>query len=195
MHATGHEIDANQAQELMQQFAALGYIENPGASKAEQEESADIEGKYNLAQTYLWKNEPDHARPLLEEIVRRRPWEDRFLMLLATCYFRAGYLRQTGRLLEFIADAPGSRDVSTELLRAKLKFARGDWRGGLKGLLPVEALNPALAGVYTQIGEAYSHLYQLDNAEQAYRKAPLTTSTSRIVPAFKPSDREPPSEL
>ncbi len=171
MHPAGQAMDANQAQELMQQFAALGYIENPGASKIEQEESADIEGKYNLARTFLWKNEPERARPLLEGIVRRRPWEDRFLMLLATCYFRADYLAQAERLLALIADAAGSRDVSTELLRAKLKFARADWSGGLEALLEVEAFNPSVPEIYIQIGAAYSHLFQLDRAEQAYRKA------------------------
>ena len=40
----------------MQQFAALGYIEDPGADKEKQAESAEIEAKYNVARTYLWKN-------------------------------------------------------------------------------------------------------------------------------------------
>ena len=53
----------------MQQFAALGYIEDPTADKEKVAESAEIEAKYNLARTYLWKNRPDQALPLLEEIV------------------------------------------------------------------------------------------------------------------------------
>ena len=55
MHTGDSQMDANQAQELMQQFAALGYIEDPGADKEKQEESADIEAKYNIARTYLWQ--------------------------------------------------------------------------------------------------------------------------------------------
>jgi thioredoxin-like negative regulator of GroEL len=84
----------------MQQFAALGYIDDPGADKEKQAESAEIEAKYNIARTYLWKNEADRAQPLLEEIVRRRPWEDRFLYQLAACYSQAGYLYQAERLLQ-----------------------------------------------------------------------------------------------
>ena len=79
MHTGEQQLDPAQANELMQQFAALGYIEDPSADKEKMAESAEIEAKYNVSHTYLWKNRPDQALPLLEEIVRRRPWEDRFL--------------------------------------------------------------------------------------------------------------------
>ena len=45
MHSGDQELDPDQAQELMQQFAALGYIEDPGADKEKAAESADIEAK------------------------------------------------------------------------------------------------------------------------------------------------------
>jgi predicted AlkP superfamily phosphohydrolase/phosphomutase/tetratricopeptide (TPR) repeat protein len=171
MHAKGKEIDRDQAQELMQQFAALGYIENPGADKEKQAESADIEGKYNVARTYQWKNEPDRALPLLEEIVRRRPWEDRFLMQLEACYFQSGYLRQAERLLAIISDDSEPSNAPTMLQRAKIKMARGDFTGGLQDLLAAEALGPKIPGIYTQIGDAYAGLFQLDKAKAAYEKA------------------------
>ena len=41
----------------MQQFAALGYIEDPGLETEEAAESADIEAKYNVSRTYLWKRD------------------------------------------------------------------------------------------------------------------------------------------
>ncbi|HEY6986854.1 MAG TPA: alkaline phosphatase family protein, partial [Bryobacteraceae bacterium] len=76
MHREGTQLDRNQAQELMQQFAALGYIEDPQAGKEKQAESAEIEAKYNLARMLLWKNQPGEAIQLLRDIFRRRPWED-----------------------------------------------------------------------------------------------------------------------
>jgi predicted AlkP superfamily phosphohydrolase/phosphomutase/tetratricopeptide (TPR) repeat protein len=171
MHTGDKQIDPDQAQELMQQFAALGYIEDPGADKEKQEESADIEGKYNVARTYQWKNQPDRALPLLEEIVRRRPWEDRFLTQLAACYFQNGYLRQTERLISAISDEGEPDNAATMLLLAKIKLARGDLGGGLQHLLAAEAMNPRIPGVYTQIGDAYARLLQWENAKAAYEKA------------------------
>ena len=58
MHSGTVQMDPDQAQELMQQFAALGYIEDPGLDKEKAAESADIEAKYNISRTYLWKSEP-----------------------------------------------------------------------------------------------------------------------------------------
>ena len=171
MHEEGKEMDPDQAQELMQQFAALGYIEDPDADKEKQEESADIEAKYNISRTYLWKNQPDRALPLLEEIARRRPWEDRFLYQLATCYFQNGYLQQAERLLSATYDDSGPGNATATLLLAKIKLARGDFGGGLQCLLAAEAMNPWIPGVYTQIGEAYARLLQWEKAKSAYEKA------------------------
>src|ERR1700732_2708228 len=105
----------------MQQFAALGYIEDPGANKEKQEESADLEAKYNIAQTYLWKRQPDRALPLLEEMVRRRPWDDRFLAHLALCYFQNGYLQQAERIIAAVSDGSEPGTASMMLLSARIK--------------------------------------------------------------------------
>jgi predicted AlkP superfamily phosphohydrolase/phosphomutase/tetratricopeptide (TPR) repeat protein len=170
-HTGEQQLDPAQANELMQQFAALGYIEDPGADKEKAAESAEIEAKYNVARTYLWKGRPDQARPLLEEIVRRRPWEDRFLMQLAPCYFLAGYLAQAERLLFAIADGGEPDSAATKLLWARIKLGRVDLGGALQALLAAEAMNPQLPGIYIQIGDTYARLLQWQNAKVAYEKA------------------------
>ncbi|MGI8890225.1 MAG: alkaline phosphatase family protein [Chthoniobacterales bacterium] len=170
-HTGDGQLDKEQAQELMQQFAALGYIEDPGADKEKAADSADIEAKYNVSRTYLWKNRPDQARPLLEEIVRRRPWEDRFLMQLAGCYFQEGYLAQAELVLRAIADGGESDTPATKLLLARIRLARSDLGGGLAALLSAEALDPQSPHINVQLGQAYERLLQLDNAKSAYEKA------------------------
>jgi predicted AlkP superfamily phosphohydrolase/phosphomutase/tetratricopeptide (TPR) repeat protein len=171
LHSPGQQLDTDQAIELMQQFAALGYIEDPTADKEKAAESADIENKYNVARTYLWKNRPDQALPLLEEIVRRRPWEDRFLAQLAVCYFQNGYLAQTELLLTTMSDGPEPDSAGMKLLWARVKLARGDLGGALQALLAAEAMDPQSPGIYIQLGDAYSRLLQWQNARLAYEKA------------------------
>ena len=171
MHTGDQQLDPAQANELMQQFAALGYIEDPGTDKEKAAESAEIEAKYNVARTYLWKGRPDEARPLLEEIVRQRPWEDRFLTQLAPCYFQSGYLAQAERVLFTIADGGEPDTAVTKLLWARIKLVRGDLGGALRALLDAEAMNPQLPGVYIQIGDTYERLLQWQNARSAYEKA------------------------
>jgi predicted AlkP superfamily phosphohydrolase/phosphomutase/tetratricopeptide (TPR) repeat protein len=170
-HTGEQQLDPAQANELMQQFAALGYIEDPGADKQKAAESAEIEGKYNVAQTLLWKGKPEAARPLLEEIVRRRPWEDRFLQQLGSCYFQGGYLAQTERLLCAISDGHEPDTAGGKLLWARVKLARGDLGGALRALLEAEEAAPQNATLYLQLGEAYLRLAQLQNAIGAFQKA------------------------
>jgi tetratricopeptide (TPR) repeat protein len=170
MHTGEQQLDPSQARELMQQFAALGYIEDPGADKQKAAESADIESKYNVARTLLWKGQPESARPILEEIVRQRPWEDRFLNQLASCYFQAGYLAQTERLLCAISDGHEPDKAGGKLLWTRVNLARGDLGGALRALLEAEAAAPQNPGIYLQLGEAYLRLSQLQNAVAAFEK-------------------------
>jgi predicted AlkP superfamily phosphohydrolase/phosphomutase/tetratricopeptide (TPR) repeat protein len=171
MHAEGKQIDREQANELMQQFAALGYIEDPTTEKEKMAESADIESKYNVSRTLLWKNCPDQALPLLGEIVQRRPWEDRFLMQLAACYVQAGYLGQAERLLFAMYENSEPDNPTGLVLLARIKMARGDFGAALQSLLAAEAMNPKLTDVCVQLGDAYARLLQWENAKAAYQRA------------------------
>ena len=42
----------------------------------------------------MWQGRYEEARLLLEELLFLTPWETRFIIQLADCYFRAGYLKQ-----------------------------------------------------------------------------------------------------
>lgn len=169
-HAAGVELDPMHSQELMEQFAALGYIENPSEDKDKQAASATIESKYNLAQVYLWKGDADRAIPLLEEIVRLRPWEERFLHRLAAAYFRGGYLGQSERVISAIGDGESPRASATALLLAQIRFARGDYGRSLQYVQASEAMNPQSAALHARIGDAYARLRRWNEAEAAYEK-------------------------
>lgn len=171
MHVEGTEMDQDQARELMQQFAALGYIEDPNADQEKQAESAEIEAKYNISRTYLWKSEPERALPLLEELVRRRPWEDRFVHQLVACCFQSGYLRQAEQLLLALSDGAEPDNAPVMLMLARIKLLRGDLGGALKNLLTADAMNPRVPATYTQIGDVYASLLQWDKARSAYENA------------------------
>ena len=171
MHLKGKQMDRQQAQELMQQFAALGYIEDPGVDKEKQQESAEIEAKYNLARTYIWKSRPELALPLLTEIATRRPWEDRFLMQLASAYFQSGYIVQAERLLTAAYQFPETTNVGALLLMGRVKLALGEPEAGLKYLLAAGKLNPGVPAVHTQIGDTYVRLRRWLEAKSEYEKA------------------------
>ncbi|HEY2800420.1 MAG TPA: alkaline phosphatase family protein [Chthoniobacterales bacterium] len=170
LHPEGKQMDRQQAQELMQQFAALGYIEDPGADKKKQQESAEIESKYNIARTYLWKNRPDQALPLLAEITARHPWEDRFIMQLTGAYFQAGYLAQAERLLVAAYDFDKTTNVGALLLMGRVKLALGEPEAGLEKLLAAGKVNPEIPSVHIQLGDTYLRLHRWSEAKEEFEK-------------------------
>ena len=121
------EASAEAAEELMQQFAALGYIEDPAADKTKRGETAALENQFNLSQVYLSTNQLDNAIGVMEELVQKRPWESRFLHQLINSYLKAGYYQAANDLLE--AAYPAGADVKASvlvwLLKARARLAMG----------------------------------------------------------------------
>jgi tetratricopeptide (TPR) repeat protein len=99
----------------------------------------------------MWKTTPSLALPLLEELLVRRPWEDRFIIQLTTAYLQAGQIRLAEKLLSNAYDITKPENASVMLLWGRIKIALGEIETGLKSLIAAEALNPALPGIFTQI--------------------------------------------
>ncbi len=165
-------MTSDESSELMRQFVALGYIDDPGHDKRQQSEAADIEAKYNLARNYQWQKQSDRAIGLLEEIVRRASWETRFIVQLALAYHEAGYLRQALRLLETAFDIRGTPETAARLTWALVKIDLGEFDAGLEMLVALET-NPRLEAplLHNVIGDVYLKLGRGTDAERAYRRA------------------------
>lgn len=171
MHTEDTVLDKTQSEELLQQFAALGYIENPGDDKEKQAESAEIEAKYNVARNYAWANQTEKAIELMEEILFRRPWEDRFITHLAQYYHAAGYSEQSLALLESAYDLNSPRSLSTLVLYGKVLLETGRNEDGLAALEKALASNPHQSGVHIHLGDVYARLRMWDKAVEAYQSA------------------------
>jgi predicted AlkP superfamily phosphohydrolase/phosphomutase/Flp pilus assembly protein TadD len=171
MHEGEPETTPGESEALLQQFVALGYIEDPGDDKQKAAENADIECKYNLAQTLLWTGRADEAQPLLEEIVRRRDWEVRFWNLLAQCYYQGGYYRQAERLLNELYSPPAKLLAPEKLLLGRIKHEMGELLAALDLYHEAEEAEPRLPNLHTQLGKCYLRLRRYDDAERAFKKA------------------------
>ena len=171
LHEPDKQLAPEEAEQMMQQFAALGYIEDPNASKEKQADCAEVEGKYNLARTLLWKGQPDDAIRLFDELVRHRPWEDRFLMQLASAYVEGGYLRQAEQLLARAYDPTQPSNAMVALLNGRIKVALGELEAGLTNLHSAERLNAGYAPIHVQLGSIYLRMREWDKAQSAFEKA------------------------
>lgn len=172
MHAEEQPLPAEDAEALIDQFVALGYIDDPGQDKEAQYRSAEVESKYNLARNYLFAGLPDRAVELLEEISFADPWETRFITALVQAYQAAGYRDQAVRLIERAFDVETTPHLLMQLIWAELQWA-GDGRDQRveEILQQVENRNSRLPSLMNRLGVLYLRQSRWEDAERVYRKA------------------------
>lgn len=171
MHPPGFTMSTEDSDELLQQFVALGYVEDPGEDKQLAAENAEIEAKYNVARSLLWTGRSDEAIELLEDISRRRPWETRFLGVLAHAYHRSGYLRQAERLIAASYPDTDQQPASIRLLAADIQAALGNPETALSLYEQAGRSPHCPPRVLVQIGETYLRLRRFRDAERVFRQA------------------------
>ena len=155
----------------MQQFAALGYIEDPGADKEKAAESADIEGEIQCRAHLSLERPARTGPPLLEEIVQATTVGGSLSAPVGGLLFPRR-LSGAGRACAFaIADGDEPDTASEDFLWARIKLARGDLGGALRALLEAEAMSPQTAGnLSSRFGDTYPRLLQWQNAKPLTRK-------------------------
>jgi tetratricopeptide (TPR) repeat protein len=170
-HPPNTVIKKEDADELMQQFVALGYIEDPGEDKEKAAANADIEAKYNLCRSLLWTGQSDKAIELMEDVCRRRPWETRFLNVLAHAYHASGYLRQAERLIQATYPAGSNLPAQMKMLLGELKIGLGEPHAALDLYEQAGKEQRRTPKLHIRLGETYLRLRRFADAERAFRKA------------------------
>ena len=162
------------AQEMNRQFAALGYVEDLAGDQEQAARDVANENLYNLAQVYLSGGKTDVAIEAMEQLVRYRPWESRYLHQLANAYLKAGYVRAADELLTraYPADGPPEETpVVVWIMRARAKLARGrrdEAAAGLQVAMHHMVRHPL---VWVEAGWLAVDLKSLAQAEACFRRA------------------------
>lgn len=171
MHGEETRLAPEEAQELMQQFVALGYIDDPGDDRAKQEDDAEVESKYNLARNLDWLGFSKRAIALMEALVTQRPWESRFIYQLAASYFSSGLVVMAQKLLRAAFDLENTNNLQVQMLWARVRIELNDIDGGIAILKQFESQPTLAGGLSTQIADIYMKLRRFDDAERLYKRA------------------------
>lgn len=165
------EIDETQSRELVKQFVALGYIEDPGEDLERAATNCQLELDYNLARVYLSTNRFEKAVELLVELVKKMPWEDRYWKNLAHCYFELGYARQSQKIMESLYRDIEQPPVYSRVFLAKTCFELGEFDQANDYLQVALALTPRQPMIHVMAGRTLARNNELVRAEQAFRLA------------------------
>jgi predicted AlkP superfamily phosphohydrolase/phosphomutase/tetratricopeptide (TPR) repeat protein len=164
------ETSPEASEELMKQFAALGYIDDPAADKEGRGEKVEMENQYNLSQVYLSTSRPEEAMAIMEDVVLNKPWESRYLHQLANSYLKAGYFRAAHDLLE--AAYPDAKEPGTSvlvwLMKAKARFGCSlleEARSALDTAMPGMLRHPI---PWVEAGWLWFEMKDLDKAQKCF---------------------------
>ncbi|MDG2013357.1 MAG: tetratricopeptide repeat protein [Pirellulaceae bacterium] len=173
MHTEEKPLDPAEAEELVQQFAALGYIEDPVEDKDKQFISAEMECMYNLARNYMFVGKPLEAVPLLEELVRRSPWESRFIVQLIQACQKAGLRLQAIELIESAFVLESTKHTLIPIIWAEMQLSLGTAKEQqiLEILGRTENLRNANPILLKRVGQIFVKMRRWPDAERVYLKA------------------------
>lgn len=170
MHTGAMEMEADEAKALLEQFVALGYIDDPAEDKEEAARNCRAEQDWNLARVYLDAERYLKALPLLEKIHEELPERFDIALTLARTLLRIGLLEEAeAAVLETIdtaREAPAGR-----ALLGEIAFQQKNYGESLDHLLAAKKSEPRLPILHVQIGNTLLKLKSWADAEESFRRA------------------------
>lgn len=151
---------------LLDQFVALGYIDevpdDPGQAAAE----TNRENDWNMARAMVHGQRYEQALPLLESCFHSAPYRADFAQALAACQMQLGLLDQADATIERARDT-FSRTEQADLVKASIAIQKEDFPAALEALERVKAKVPDEPQLQRMLGQCYSALRRWPEAEEA----------------------------
>ncbi len=124
------------------------------------------ESRRSLAQCYLELNQPERARPLLDECLADRQHDLRARSQLIQCHLAEGKVSLAVRLLKDTSEL----DRNWESLRADVALADGDVAAAMEHRTRARQLEPGEPQVHFQLGQLFQQMGRGDEARDAMEK-------------------------
>ncbi len=131
-HASSSLSEAEN-QLLIEQFAALGYLEKPTGNPNRDAALVDRENRWSLARALMDGGRYIKALPLLEALHQEVPQRTDFAQLLARCQIRLGLLDEAQQVMDAVLETASNAPVAA-LLRAQIAQERRDAAKALEWL-------------------------------------------------------------
>ena len=155
--------------ELLEHFAALGYIEELPQDNTAAIEQTHRENSWQLATSLFHSGRFEEALPLLEETHEAVPLRPDFAQRLAHCQIQLGLADEAegtiAAMLKNFRDA-----TAIDLVRSNIAQLRGDHAAALAILEEIRAKMPEAQGLRHQLVRSYLRLRRWNEAEAVARE-------------------------
>jgi tetratricopeptide (TPR) repeat protein len=153
---------------LLEQFVALGYIDeipdDPGQAAA----ATNRENDWNIARACMYGTRYAEALPLLENCFHAAPFRTDYAQVLATCQMQLGLLDEADATVAKAAETFG-RTEQADLVRASIAIQKEDFHAALEALERVREKNPGEVLLQLMLAQSYLALRRWSDAETAAR--------------------------
>ena len=179
MHPSEMHLDAAASKALIDQFVALGYVQQE-ENQQQAVAFAVRDLQFNRALSLMHARETEKAAGILEQLWVEWPDFGRIRDKLASCYLTLGRRAEAKKL---VLDGLGAPMYSGEPSTRPVSHARLDWmlavilhedgnlQSALRHLLRAEEANPNLPNLHNLLGGTYLAIDRVSDAERAYLRA------------------------
>ena len=151
---------------LLEQFVALGYIDeipdDPGQAAAE----TTRENDWNMARALMYGQRYEQALPLLEACFDACPFRTDYAQVLATCQMNLGLLDEADATVDRARETFG-RTEQADLVKASIAIQRDDFKAALAALERVREQMPDEPQLQLMLAQSYLALRRWADAEAA----------------------------
>lgn len=158
-------LSEEESRALLDQFVALGYIDEVSGNPDEAAAETNRENKWNLARACLHAGKDELALPLLEDCFAAFPERSDYAQTLARCQLRLGLAAEAEESLEVALESFGHNEAA-HLLRAHIAIDREDYPGALKQLSIVRQHRPEEPDLLVPLCQTYIALRRWTDAEK-----------------------------
>ncbi len=169
-HSGDVQVSEKEAEALLEQFIALGYIEKLSADKQKAVQTTLREQKWNAARVYLDSARYAEALPLLEEIHDELPERGDYAQAMAGCQLRLGLSGEARKTVDAMI-ANHRETPAASLILGHAAFQERDFESALKHLLDAEKTKAASPSLFIQMGRTYLRLRRQRDAGRAFQRA------------------------
>jgi predicted AlkP superfamily phosphohydrolase/phosphomutase/tetratricopeptide (TPR) repeat protein len=139
---------------LLEQFVALGYIDEVSADPTEAADETNRENQWNLARACLYGGKYELALPLLEDCFNAYPERTDYAQLLARCQFQLGLLDEAEETLQVCLEGFGHNHAA-QLVMGSIELERGNHAAALAHFDVVRAKDPDNTQMLHYLADAY----------------------------------------
>ena len=137
------KLDEKENRALLEQFVALGYIDEIPEDNSAAIAETNRENDWNMARAYMYAQKYQQALPLLERCLHAQPFRPDYAQMLANCQLQLGMLQEADQTIDRARDHFG-RTENADLIKASIAIEREEYSTalqlleGVKGILPQE---------------------------------------------------------